>query len=950
MLRTLESGPSRRVSQRNREGELHPVQFLSRRLSPAERNYTVTEREFLAIIFAIAKTRTYLIGRPVHVYTDHLALRFLLQPGATVSDNKRVARWTLALAQFEVTIFHRPGSSNANADALSRLPLDEEADHEEAEIEPVHAVFLLHVPPEVFSRVPFVPSFALTRSRSHTHHRGDRAITPSSFPSRDDVVHGPPGAHDSGFSSTQDISASSSHAVVSPDDARPRAMSHSSPSLPVMEPHHFDLPSPIFPLPRGSSFSASPVFQESEELPGDFMFIDGELPTSDVDMHRLLRSDPYHSDYLRHFLIHHVHSPIHQLSKSRQRRVEEIARSYMFSPATKEFHFVPPSRASASLPTWLTVPLLVPLPSQRSELIARAHLLGHFGITATSQRLLRDMRVYWPSLRQDVDEAVRSCATCTLFRPAPIPHHPARAYLVPGLFHRCAMDLMVGLPEVDGYSNILVLTEYLSRYACAYALRTRTAVEVATHLLDYIFTFGAPREILSDQGGEFVNHVVASLCTGLNIFRRTSSPYHPSTNGLVERTNRVLIGALETCCADHATTWPKMLQFVVFSYRTLPLDSLGGYSPFEVMFGRQHNSFVSFADAPPASSSLPLSLLDRATEIRSHVEGLLPKIQARQHASKVQQQAQQDRDNATQLVEAPLVPGQVVFARILTRHSKLQGPRFTGPYKIARVHRGGNYSLRSPTGKLLQRSYPLDHLRVIAPHIADNIWKQLTVDKVPAGELIYVPDRILDHRTHIGGETEYLITWEGFSHDFDSWELQSSILSADLIASYWGMSHSSPQLSPSMLAAQICAQPQPAMTTPAPLFIQLAMPINAPLFTFVSPLASSSSSLLSQAPSAPHDPMHGPFPAHFGSRSMFTSAPVATSYSHLPSPPISLVPLHDSQATRLSVISPPSSILPLHAVVTLQPPPPHPLHPEIYIPDSDPPRQGHFAPRANRRL
>ena len=95
--------------------------------------------------------------------------------------------------------------------------------------------------------------------------------------------------------------------------------------------------------------------------------------------------------------------------------------------------------------------------------------------------------------------------------------------------------------------------------------------------------------------------------------------------------------------------------------------------------------------------------------------------------------------------------------------------------------------------------------------------------------------------------------------------------------------------------------------------------------------------------------MHGPFPAHFGSRSMFTSASVATSYSHLPSPPISLVPLHDSQATRLSVNSPPSSILPLHAA-TLQPPPPHPLHPEIYIPDSDPPRQGHFAPRANRRL
>jgi transposase InsO family protein len=580
--------------------------------------------------------------------------------------------------------------------------------------------------------------------------------------------------------------------------------------------------------------------------------MDGEVDSTQVDDQRLARSDPYLCGYLRYFIVHREHSPDHSLSKSRRRRVEEIARSFTFDPKTQQFYFVPPTRASAALPTWLTTPLLVPLPAQRSELIARAHLLGHFGIAATAQRLLRDVRVYWPSLRVDVDRAVRSCGTCLQFRSSPAPHHPARAYQVPGLFHRVAMDLMVGLPEVDGYTNILVITEYLSRYACAFPLRSKTAVEVASKLLEYIFTFGAPKEILSDQGPEFVNLLVELMCSRLNILRRTSSPYHPESNGLAERANRVLITALESCCRENASNWPSMLQYVVFAYRTMPLESLGGYSPFEVMFGRPHNAFLSYVGVPPASSSLPLSLLERAAETRSHLEGLIPTIEKRHQAAKLQQQQQQDTRNAAQLISSPLVVGQVVFARVLTRHRKLRGPQFTGPYKIAKVHAGGNYSLRSPTGQLLRRSYPVDHLRVIAPHIGDNVWRQLTVDKVPPSEVIYVPDRILDHRTHSSGEAEYLIRWEGFSPEFDTWERQSSILSADLIAQYWGVAHSEPDSPPAMLAVPLlclmqCFPNFPSFSSP-PHITDPQVPQNYVFFPFQvgvpsrSPLPPASSS------------------------------------------------------------------------------------------------------------
>jgi len=240
------------------------------------------------------------------------------------------------------------------------------------------------------------------------------------------------------------------------------------------------------------------------------------------------------------------------------------------------------------------------------------------------------------------------------------------------------MDLMIGLPEVDGFCNILVLTEYLSKYATAYAIKTKTAVEVSSCLLDYVFTFGAPREILSDQGSEFVNSVVASMCERLKILRRTSSPYHPSTNGLVERANRDLVGALEACCRDCPDDWPTMMQFVIFAYRTLPRESLNGYTPFEVMFGRPHNSFLSFVDEPPASSSHQLSLLERASETRNMFEGLLPSVQKRIKETKIEQQKQQDKHNEAQLIPSSLAVGEVVFARVLTRHRKLRGPPVHG--------------------------------------------------------------------------------------------------------------------------------------------------------------------------------------------------------------------------------------------------------------------------------
>ncbi|GFU02151.1 retrovirus-related Pol polyprotein from transposon gypsy [Trichonephila clavipes] len=98
-----------------------PIAFAFRTLNKAERHYTVTERECLAVIRALNKFKTYFGPLPVKVITDHAALTKLTN-GKNLSS--RMIRWALKLPEFNIEWEHRPGVQNGVADLLSRNPVD----------------------------------------------------------------------------------------------------------------------------------------------------------------------------------------------------------------------------------------------------------------------------------------------------------------------------------------------------------------------------------------------------------------------------------------------------------------------------------------------------------------------------------------------------------------------------------------------------------------------------------------------------------------------------------------------------------------------------------------------------------------------------------------------------------------------------------------------------------
>lgn len=119
------------LSHRMSDGSDRPIAFASRTLTSAEKNYSVLERESLAIIFAVRKFHQYLYGNFVTIVTDHKPLVGLFREDKAIPTMaaSRIQRWALTLSTYRYKIVYREGRDN-NADALSRLPIAERTEVE----------------------------------------------------------------------------------------------------------------------------------------------------------------------------------------------------------------------------------------------------------------------------------------------------------------------------------------------------------------------------------------------------------------------------------------------------------------------------------------------------------------------------------------------------------------------------------------------------------------------------------------------------------------------------------------------------------------------------------------------------------------------------------------------------------------------------------------------------
>ena len=229
----------------------------------------------------------------------------------------------------------------------------------------------------------------------------------------------------------------------------------------------------------------------------------------------------------------------------------------------------------------------VVVPQQR-----RLHLLylGHRGLVAghfshNKMRPALTEHFTWPGIKQDIKEYCTSCSECQkkgrqLSQKVPMITTP----IIPEPYQRMAWDLVGKMPRTKtGFSYILTVMSLGSRFPYAIPLQRVDAESVAEGVMEVISHTGIPIELLSDQGSVFLSKVMKSFGNLLKIKQLKTAPYHPQSNGVLERWHRCLKQMLRKIDESQGQ-WDKFLKYCLLAYRATP-HMVTVHSPYHWLIG-----------------------------------------------------------------------------------------------------------------------------------------------------------------------------------------------------------------------------------------------------------------------------------------------------------------------------------------------------------------------------
>ena len=150
-------------------------------------------------------------------------------------------------------------------------------------------------------------------------------------------------------------------------------------------------------------------------------------------------------------------------------------------------------------------------------------------------------RAYWPTWSSDLDAFLKQCEPCARYHRGTIRHHaPMQTFLVGEPWERVSVDITGPHPRLCRSNQyILTLVDHFSKWAEAIPIANHTAPTVARVLMVHVFSrFGAPRQLLTDRGPELESELFSHLMRWMKIDKLRTTPYKPSTNGVVERFHR----------------------------------------------------------------------------------------------------------------------------------------------------------------------------------------------------------------------------------------------------------------------------------------------------------------------------------------------------------------------------------------------------------------------------
>jgi hypothetical protein len=330
---------------------------------------------------------------------------------------------------------------------------------------------------------------------------------------------------------------------------------------------------------------------------------------------------------------------------------------------------------------------------------------GHFGKDATFGKISE--RYYWKGMYRDIEEYIKRCDACQRRG-----QKGGKGYLNPikvgKPFERIGIDFVGPLDRTkDGNKYILVVTDYLTKWPEAGAMNEATAENVVKFIYEKIICkHGCPKIILSDRGTHFRNKLVDGLCEKFRIKHKLSSPYHPQTNGLVERFNRTLCEALAKV-SEKENEWDEHIESVLFAYRTTKHNTTKK-TPFYMVYGRE--AILPMEETENGEDFGNKSIMRRIYELINLVE---ERREALKNIEK-SQEGQKRRHDGKVKSETKFSIGEKVLLKDAAKEKQWTGklsPKWKGPYYIHEVIGMGAYKLRTMEGKVLKVTRNVKHLK-----------------------------------------------------------------------------------------------------------------------------------------------------------------------------------------------------------------------------------------------
>lgn len=746
------------LSQMDKHGVLRPVAFLSHKMTPAECNYEIYDKELLAIVQAFDEWRFELAGikDPVKILTDHQALRTFM---TNKRLNRRQARWAEFLSEFNFKITYRPGKQGTKPDALTRrsddLPQGTQDERHQ------HQWQVLIKPHQVDEELR-IATLSLTRAGNSRHAAyvarqgrvldGKEALmelctayaTLEQESACDTIASMCAGSLEREDSESEDDALSNDATVGAQNGPRaqdgPQQNLDASPSPNLTQNHHTPTSPPRRTRRQAAAEATVPAPVRSEGAPPTNKPEDTE--GLEAEIRKAYPKAEGEGDETLYKVL--------QAVKTGQRRIpqELLRQGIRLELGACRIH-----KGLLYVRDRIYVPNSEGLRAKVCDRFHKTLCGGHGGKRESYAKI--SPWFYWPNILADVASYVRACQHCRrtksykdkkqgLLHPLPIPHR---------YWTSISLDYITDLPPctIDGrrYLGILVIVDRLSKKKRFIPVTGFDVDTLVRSFVEYVWREeGYPEEVVSDRGSQFTSYFWQRLCARTGARPKLSTSFHPETDGQTENANAWLKQYLRAFVNYEQDNWALFLPIAEFvanssinSTGTSAFYATKGYQPRSGLEPAQ--PYRDFRHKQHLSGPAKLDVA-RADQFAEHIETLRQNCRQELAWAQAQQAkyANQGRLPATHFKVGDYV--MLDFRNIrTTRPNKSLDFKNRGPFKVTRVIDNMAYELALPP---TMRIFPVFHPWLL--HLCDN--KGLVgQESIPEGPVNLDPDQEDDYNWEI---------------------------------------------------------------------------------------------------------------------------------------------------------------------------------------------------------